>query len=137
MLSIGEVAERTGLTAHTLRFYEREGILPHQVQRTPSGHRVYTDAEVKWLKICKGLRASGMPLAQIREFIALVKNGEGNEHERVALLRKHQDNLTAQIEELRECFDWIELKAGTYEQQLALGSSRRSGRSRPGTLTGR
>ena len=125
-LSIGEVAELTGLTPHTLRFYERDGVLPHPVQRTPNGHRVYTEDEVKWLKICKGLRASGMPLAQIRDFIALLKRGEGNEEERLALLRKHQANLTAQINELRECFAWIEYKASTYEQQISQGTSRRS-----------
>jgi DNA-binding transcriptional MerR regulator len=125
-LSIGEAADRTGLTPHTLRFYEREGILPHPVQRTTSGHRAYTKDEVTWLKICKGLRASGMPLAQIRDFIALIKRGEGNEDQRVALLRRHQDNLAAQIKELRECFAWIEHKASTYEQKLGLGSSGRS-----------
>jgi DNA-binding transcriptional MerR regulator len=125
-LSIGEVAELTGLAPHTLRFYERDGVLPHPVQRTPSGHRVYTEEEVRWLKICKGLRASGMPLAQIRDFIALIKRGEGNEDERVALLREHQANLIAQINELRECFAWIEYKASTYERQLSQGPSGRS-----------
>ena len=122
-LSIGETAERTGLTTHTLRFYEREGILPRPVERTPSGHRVYTEEQVKWLKICKGLRASGMHLAQIREFIALIKRGDGTEGERVALLREHQDALTAQIDELRECYAWIEYKASTYEEHLGQGDA--------------
>ena len=118
-LSISEVAALTGLTAHTLRFYEREGILPDAVQRSDSGHRVYGEDEVEWLHICRALRSSGMPLAEIRAYVALVKQGAGNEAERLALLRQHQANLATRIEELRRCFDWIERKAGYYEDVLA------------------
>jgi DNA-binding transcriptional MerR regulator len=124
-LSIGEVAERTGLSVHALRFYEREGILPDPVQRNLSGHRVYSEDHVEWLAICKSLRASGMPLAEIRDYVVLIKQGAGNEHERLALLRRHQASLTAQIDQLRECFAWIEYKAGIYETHLAQNSARR------------
>lgn len=120
-LSISEVAERTGLTAHTLRYYEREGILPDAVQRTLSGHRVYSQDDVEWLAICKSLRASRMPLAEIRDYVVLVKRGAGNEEERLALLRRHQESLTAQIDQLRVCFDWIEHKVSIYEQQTRRG----------------
>jgi DNA-binding transcriptional MerR regulator len=124
-LSIGDAAERTGLSAHTLRFYEREGILPDPIRRSPSGHRVYSEDDVEWLAICKGLRASGMPLAEIRDYVVLIKDGAGNEAERLTLLRRHQRNLTAQIDELKECFDWIEYKVGIYEQQIAQGVCQR------------
>jgi DNA-binding transcriptional MerR regulator len=117
--SIGEVAARTGLSAHTLRFYEREGILPSPVERSESGHRVYGEDEVEWLHICRALRASGMPLADIREYVALVKQGPGNEQARLDCLQRHQLRLGAQIDELRRCADWIDAKAGYYEQVLA------------------
>jgi DNA-binding transcriptional MerR regulator len=115
-LSIGDVAERTGLSIHTLRYYEREGILPDPIERSSSGHRVYREDDVEWLAICKSLRASGMPLAEIREYVALVKHGAGNERERLVLLRRHQESLKAQIDALRECFDWMEHKISFYER---------------------
>jgi DNA-binding transcriptional MerR regulator len=118
-LSIGEVAERTGLNIHTVRFYEREGILPEPVRRKRNGHRVYGQEEVEWLAICKALRMSGMPLSAIRDYIVLVKNGPGNEHERLALLRQHQKGLLDQINELRHCSGWIERKISFYDDQIA------------------
>jgi DNA-binding transcriptional MerR regulator len=93
------------------------------VQRNVSGHRVYSEDDVEWLAICKSLRASGMPLASIRDYVVLIKRGAGNEEERLTLLRRHQESLTAQIDELRECFDWIEYKAGIYLKHLARSSS--------------
>jgi DNA-binding transcriptional MerR regulator len=127
-LTIGEVADRTGMSVHALRFYEREGILPDPVQRKLNGHRVYSEDHVEWLAICRSLRASGMPLAAIRDYVGLIKRGAGNEAERVALLRRHQQSLLAQIEELRECSAWIEHKVGIYDDVLKRGSARRRGR---------
>ncbi|SFK95999.1 MerR HTH family regulatory protein [Streptosporangium canum] len=60
LLSIGQVAERTGLSVHTLRFYEREGILANPVSRGPGGRRCYSESDVEWLRLCIILRASGM-----------------------------------------------------------------------------
>lgn len=65
-LTIGQVAEQTGLSVHTLRFYEREGLLPMQIRRSSTGRRVYSAPDIEWLRICTSLRASGMPLDTIR-----------------------------------------------------------------------
>jgi DNA-binding transcriptional MerR regulator len=80
---------------------------------------VYGEDEVEWLHICRALRASGMPLADIREYVALVKQGPGNERARLACLHRHRLRLAARIDELRRCSDWIDAKAGYYEQVLA------------------
>jgi len=74
-LSIGQVAERTGLSVHALRFYEREGLLANPVARGPEGRRVYREQDVEWLRICMNLRASGMPLATVRRYADLVRQG--------------------------------------------------------------
>ncbi|MEV5707920.1 MerR family transcriptional regulator [Actinoallomurus sp. NPDC052274] len=87
LLSIGQVAERTGLSVHALRFYEREGVLVDPVRRGPAGRRVYSENDVEWLTVCIILRASGMPLPAIRRYTELVREGDGNEEERLALLR--------------------------------------------------
>src|SRR5205085_6769738 len=89
-LSIGEVAQQTGLTVHALRYYEREGLLLTQhITRGTGGHRRYTAMDVKWLVLCIKLRASGMPLAQIRRYAELVREGPGNEQQRLELLCEH------------------------------------------------
>jgi DNA-binding transcriptional MerR regulator len=123
-LSIGDVARRTGLSVHALRFYEREGLLLTQhVARGTGGHRRYSPEDVKWLGICTKLRRSGMPLAQIRRFAELVREGPGNEHERLELLREHQRRVESQLAELEGCLQIITRKVGVYEQHLADGTA--------------
>jgi len=117
-MSIGQVADRTGLSVHALRFYEREGILPNPVRRGPGGRRVYSEDDLEWLDLCIMLRSSGMPLPAIRQYTDLVRQGAGNEKERLALLRQHQDNVTAQINQLNECLDVINFKINGYEEDL-------------------
>jgi DNA-binding transcriptional MerR regulator len=120
-LSIGQVAERTGLSVHALRFYEREGLLVTPVHRGTDGRRSYTDWDLEWLEVCVRLRASGMPLAAIRRYADLVRQGEGNEEDRLSLLRQHQQRVTAQIAELTECLDLITFKIRLYEACPAEG----------------
>jgi len=118
-LSIGEVADRTGLSVHALRFYEREGILVDPVRRAAGGRRLYGEDDVEWLRLCILLRASGMPLPVIRRYTDLVRQGDGNEEERLALLRQHQEQVVSQIDELNRCLDVIKYKVARYEDHLA------------------
>jgi DNA-binding transcriptional MerR regulator len=117
-LSIGQVAERTGLSVHALRFYESEGILANPVRRGPGGRRVYSEDDVEWLDLCIILRASGLPVPAIRRYTELVRQGTGNERERLDLLRRHREDVTAQIGRLTECLDLINYKVGVYEDYL-------------------
>ena len=75
--TIGEVSTLTGLTTHTLRFYEQEGLFFAPVRRNAAGRRVFTEDEVEWLKVCTKLRSSGMPLPEIRRYAQLVLEGAG------------------------------------------------------------
>lgn len=118
-LTIGQVAARTGLSVHALRFYEREGLLANPVRRGPGGRRSYSEDDVEWLAVGIILRGSGMPLPTIREYTGLVRQGAGNEQERLALLRRHQENVITQIGELTRCLDLIAFKVGVYEDILA------------------
>lgn len=117
-LSIGQVAERTGLSVHALRFYEREGIFTGPVRRGAGGRRVYGEQEVDWLLHCLVLRGSGMPLPALREYAGLVKEGPGNERSRIALLRDHERRVTEQITQLNQCLDLLAYKVGAYEDIL-------------------
>jgi DNA-binding transcriptional MerR regulator len=122
-LSIGQVAERTGLSVHALRFYEREGLLADAVRRESNGRRVYTEDDVDWLNMCIKFRSSGMPLDTIRKYTELVRQGAGNEADRLALLKSHQDYVRAQIEDLNECLNVITWKVDIYQEHVDAGTA--------------
>jgi DNA-binding transcriptional MerR regulator len=123
-LTIGQVAERTGLSVHALRFYEREGIFANDVERGAGGRRRYREEDVDWLTVCVILRASGMPIPVIRRYTELVRAGAGNEKERLAIMRGHQEQVRGQIGRLNECLDLIGYKVGVYEDLLSGEGSR-------------
>ena len=118
-LGIGQAAQRTGLSVHALRFYEREGLLASPVHRGSDGRRAYGDDDLEWLELCVKLRSSGMPLAAIRRYAELVREGPGNEKERLDILRQHQQRVTAQIAALDACLEVIAFKVKLYEESLA------------------
>lgn len=122
-LSIGEVAARTGLSVHALRWFEREGLFLRAIPRDPGGRRVFDAADVQWITLCNRLRASGMPIARIREFAVLVQAGPGNETQRLALLEAHEREVEARIAELRECLAIIHGKVTTYNEHLLDGTA--------------
>ena len=131
--SIGEVAERTSLSAHALRYYERQGLLIGPVQRTAGGRRSFTAVDVDWLQICVKLREAGRPRAALARFAALVRVGVANEEERLALLDEHHQRVKAQILALEECRALIEWKAGVYREQFEAGTATGLWAPGPGT----
>ena len=118
-LTIAEVAERTGLTRHTLRYYERDGLML-DVGRAGSGHRRYSERDLGWLELIAKLRATGMPVREVRRYAELVRAGDGNEDERLALLRVHRERVRAQLAAMAAHLDALDIKIGYYEG--ALGS---------------
>lgn len=122
-LTIGEVSTLTGLSTHTLRFYEQEGLFVEPVERNAAGRRVFTEQEVAWLQVCTKLRSSGMSLPDIRRYAELVREGAGNENERLEVLRQHEAKVTRQMVELQEALDVIRWKVGLYKEHLAAGSA--------------
>ncbi|MDN6555159.1 MAG: MerR family transcriptional regulator [Acidipropionibacterium jensenii] len=123
--TIGEVSALTGLTTHTLRFYEQEGLFFAPVRRDSAGRRIFTDEEVEWLRVCGKLRSSGMPLPDIRAYAQLVLAGPGNEQERLAILRGHEERVRQQVEDLQEALSVIHGKVETYLAHLATGTADR------------
>ena len=113
-LSISDAAELTGLSAHTLRYYERAGLMLDPVERAPSTHRRYTDAEIRWVTLLAKLRATGMPIRRIREYAELVREGEGTEAERLTLLEAHRDAVLEQLDGIRRNLEAIEYKIEIY-----------------------
>jgi DNA-binding transcriptional MerR regulator len=117
-LSIAEASEQTGLTTHTLRYYERDGLMLTGVERSASGHRRYTDRDLVWIDMITCLRATGMPIRDVRRYAEMVRAGDGNEQTRLDLLRVHRQRVLAQLAEVTEHLGAIDRKIGIYVDRV-------------------
>ena len=106
--SISQAAQRFGLESHTLRFYEKEGIL--HPARTESGARVYTPENMAQLEMALCLKSTGMPLKEIRRYFDLCQQGEGTLGERLEIFVAHRQRVLGEIEELKRHLAKIEYK---------------------------
>jgi DNA-binding transcriptional MerR regulator len=122
-VSIAEAARRTGVSAHTLRYYERAGLVVTAVDRTPGGRRRYRQLDLDWIVVCTKLRATGMPIRKIRRYAQLVAEGRGNEKERLALMEEHRADVVAKLAEVRENLAVIDHKIDVYRGRLAAGDA--------------
>ncbi len=116
-LTIADASRATGVSAYTLRYYERAGLIDG-VDRAGSGHRRYTEDDLAWIEVLQCLRATGMPIRGIRRYAELVRAGPGNEAERLALLEEHRDAVRAQLAEVRRHLAFVERKIAIYEENL-------------------
>ncbi|MET1061115.1 MAG: MerR family transcriptional regulator [Nocardioides sp.] len=117
-MTIAEAAEHSGLTAHTLRYYERDGLMLAPVERSSTGHRRYSERDLTWIELVTRLRATGMPIRDVRRYADLVRAGDGNEPERLALLRDHRRSVLAQLAEVQDHLGAIDRKIGIYVDKL-------------------
>jgi DNA-binding transcriptional MerR regulator len=119
-LSISEAARQTGLSAHTLRYYERAGLMASSVDRDDSSsHRRYTEQDISWITMLTRLRGTGMPISAVREYAELVRAGDGNEAERLALLEEHRERVLRQLTEVQEHLAAIDFKIDLYRERIA------------------
>lgn len=124
-LSIAAVSEATGLTPHTLRYYERDGLLLHAVARSSSGHRVYGEADLEWIILVTRLRSTGMSIADVRRYASLVRSGDHTAPERLALLVEHRAKVEAELAQVTAHLRAIDHKIAAYE--TGLDAYRRAG----------
>ena len=117
-MSISDVAERTGLTTHTLRYYEREGLMLTPVGRASSTHRRYTEADVTWVTFLTKLRSTAMPIATMRQYVVLARDGDGTQAERLELLLLHRMAVVRQLEEMTASLAAIDYKIDLYRRTV-------------------
>jgi DNA-binding transcriptional MerR regulator len=116
-LTPAEMAERTGTTIDTLRYYEKERLISN-VARAGSGHRRYSEADVGWVEVLRCLRRTGMPIQAMKAFAELGQQGEHTEPERYQRLLAHRQHVVAQIAELEHALDVLDRKTAVYRTAL-------------------
>ncbi len=116
--SIGEVAERSGLSRDTLRWYERIGLMNY-VGRDAAGKRRFSDRDLNWLELIGRLRCTGMSVADMLHYAELVRAGDSTTPQRLEMFRKTRTEVLARIEELQQTIAVLDYKIGIYESRSA------------------
>lgn len=114
--TISEVVAFTGLTAHTLRWYERIGLMPH-IDRSHTGQRRYSNRDLDWLAFVTKLRLTGMPVADMVRYAELVREGDHTFDERRELLESTRRDVVNRIAELHDTLAVLDLKIGFYGRE--------------------
>lgn len=122
LYTVGEMAKRLGVAPSTLRYYDKEGLLPF-VERSDGGVRVFKDADYEWLAIIECLKKTGMPLRDIKEFVVMAMAGDETIDGRLELIKKQKDAVERQIAELREVLQVLEFKRWYYETAQKEGTT--------------
>ena len=115
--TIGQAAERAGLSADTLRYYDKQGLLPF-VARAENGYRVFTEEDFAWLDTIACLKGTGMELKDIRTFIRWCMQGDSTLQNRLDLILARKREVESQISQLRGYLNKLELKIDHYRQAL-------------------
>lgn len=113
--SIQQVANKLGLTASTIRYYDKEGLLP-TLKRTDSGIRTFSKTDLEWLGLICCLKNSGMPILEIKHFMNLCLQGENTYEERKDVLEHHKSEILKQMEVLQNSLHIINYKISHYKE---------------------
>lgn len=119
--SIGQVSQIMNISAHTLRYYDKEGLMPF-VKRTPSGKRIFEDSDIEFLAVIYCLKQTGMTIEKIREFIEWAEEGDSTLGQRYALFKERRHEVDKQIETLLAYRDCIDFKCDYYKTALKQGT---------------
>jgi DNA-binding transcriptional MerR regulator len=112
-LPIQQVAAKTGLSIHTLRYYERLGLMA-SISRLPNGHRRYSEVDLEWIDFLKCLRETAMPIAEMQHFAEITRQGESTVRERREFLEAHQRKVSLDLQEMQRTLAIIDTKIAHY-----------------------
>ena len=121
LYTVGEMAKILELPASTLRYYDKEGLLPF-VERSSGGIRMFSDKDYEWLKIIECLKKAGMSIKDIRRYIELTLQGDDTIHERLELFQKQRRLLLEQMESLQRTLKVLDYKCWYYEEAEKAGT---------------
>jgi len=116
-MKISTVSERTDLSADTLRYYERIGLIP-PIDRSNNGIRDYTETDIKRVEFIKCLKKAGLSIKALTEYMELLQQGDETLEVRKEILINQREVLAAEIEEMQETLDFLDYKIGVYEDRI-------------------
>lgn len=122
MYTVGEMAKQLGVAPSTLRYYDKEGLLPF-LERSENGVRMFKESDYEFLKIIGCLKSTGMQLKDIRKFIFMVMKGDESIDERLELFRKQKKEVEKQMAQLQEILDTVNFKCWYYETAKKAGTT--------------
>lgn len=120
--TVGEMAKRLGVAPSTLRYYDKEGLLPF-VERSGGGIRMFKEADFEWLQVIECLKKTGMSLKNIKHFVELSMQGDDTINERLALIIKQKEAVKAQLSDLSKILKTLEFKEWYYTKAKESGST--------------
>lgn len=118
-MTITEVSKKYGLSADTLRYYERVGLIP-EVNRNKSGIRDYTEEDCKWVEFIKCMRSAGLPIEILIEYVTLFKQGNETIEARKELLTDQRKQLVEKMEDIKKTIERLDYKIERYEQGVVI-----------------
>ena len=119
--TVGEVAKQLNVAASTLRYYDKEGLLPF-VERSSGGMRVFKDEDLSWLKTIECLKKTGMPIKDIKHFLDCCVEGDSKIDERLSIMESQRDAVIKQMKEMQEMLDMLNYKSWYYETAKKAGT---------------
>ena len=119
--TIGEMAQRVGVAPSTLRYYDKEGLLPF-VHRSHGNIRLFRESDISWLSVIECLKQTGMPIREIKKFVDWCMQGDATIPERLALIRQQRESVLKQMEQLQKTLDTLDFKLWYYETANAAGT---------------
>ena len=121
--TIGEMAKLLGVTASTLRYYDREGLLPF-VERSSGGIRMFQESDVEWMQIIGCMKKAGMPIKDIRQYIEMALQGDDTITLRLEMFQHQREILRQQMEQLQHSMKVVEYKCWYYEKAKEAGTTK-------------
>ena len=122
LYTVGETAKMLNLSPSTLRYYDKEGLLPF-VERSSGGIRMFQEKDFSWLFIIECLKKSGLSIKDIKHYIDLSLKGDETINERLEIFQKQREKVVSQMAELQETLDTIDYKCWYYETAKKAGST--------------
>ena len=119
--TVGEMAKLLGITASTLRYYDKEGLLPF-VERSSGGIRMFQESDFEWLQVIGCMKKAGMSIKDIRQYIEMALQGDDTIGLRLAMFRHQREALKQQMEELQRTMQLVDYKCWYYETALEAGT---------------
>lgn len=120
--TVGEMAKLLGITASTLRYYDKEGLLPF-VERSSGGIRMFQDSDFEWLQVIGCMKKAGMSIRDIRQYVEMALQGDDTIALRLAMFQRQKQVLLAQMEQLQHTIDMVEYKCWFYETEKEAGTT--------------